>query len=351
MKELSQHIEALLLKHDCVIVPGLGGFVTHYVPARRVAEENIFLPPYRSVGFNAQLVLNDGLLAQSFMQTAGVGYAEACKLVAAEVADVKRQLAEQGECELPGIGTLRLGADGAYDFTPNEAGVVSPELYGLDALSVKRLDEVKTAQPARKHKAKALRIKRNERGYTLSISRELVNYAAAVAVALICYFVWATPVSNNADGNRQAAALVYEQLFDIAHQATAQATQSTAPQPAPAKSQATANLMEAPIAPEPAQAEATQTAKSAAPKVAEATAPTKEGGYTLVLASSVPRKSAEAYAAKLRQSGYGKAEVYAKGRMVRVVYGHYASQSEAQQALNSLRSSGKTFADAWVIRR
>ena len=30
MIELEQHIEALLLENDCVIVPGFGGFVAHY---------------------------------------------------------------------------------------------------------------------------------------------------------------------------------------------------------------------------------------------------------------------------------------------------------------------------------
>ena len=53
-------------KHDCAkIVPGLGGFVTQYVSAQRVGSENLFLPPHRTVGFNQQLTLNDGLLVQS----------------------------------------------------------------------------------------------------------------------------------------------------------------------------------------------------------------------------------------------------------------------------------------------
>ena len=55
MIELAQHIEVLLLENDCVIVPGLGGFVAHYTPAMRVAEENVFLPPTRIIGFNPQL--------------------------------------------------------------------------------------------------------------------------------------------------------------------------------------------------------------------------------------------------------------------------------------------------------
>ena len=38
MIELAQHIEALLLENDCVIVPGFGGFVAHYAPATHVKE-------------------------------------------------------------------------------------------------------------------------------------------------------------------------------------------------------------------------------------------------------------------------------------------------------------------------
>ena len=60
MIELAQHIEALLLENDCVIVPNFGGFVAHYAPATYVKEENLFLPPTRIIGFNSQLKLNDG---------------------------------------------------------------------------------------------------------------------------------------------------------------------------------------------------------------------------------------------------------------------------------------------------
>ena len=97
MIELSKHIEALLLEHDCVIVPKLGGFVTQYAPAYRIEDEQLFLPPHRDIGFNAQLTLNDGLLVQSFMQTYDVSYAEALHLIDDVVADIKKALAAEGE--------------------------------------------------------------------------------------------------------------------------------------------------------------------------------------------------------------------------------------------------------------
>ena len=68
MNELERHIEILLLSNDCVIVPDLGGFMTHHVDARYDEEEQIFLPPLRTLGFNPQLKINDSMLAQSYVE-------------------------------------------------------------------------------------------------------------------------------------------------------------------------------------------------------------------------------------------------------------------------------------------
>ena len=34
MISLSEHIEILLLEHDCIVVPGLGGFIANHAVAR-----------------------------------------------------------------------------------------------------------------------------------------------------------------------------------------------------------------------------------------------------------------------------------------------------------------------------
>ena len=85
MIELAQHIEALLLENDCVIVPNFGGFVAHYAPATYVKEENLFLPPTRIIGFNSQLKLNDGVLVQSYMSAHDTSFADATRMVEKEV--------------------------------------------------------------------------------------------------------------------------------------------------------------------------------------------------------------------------------------------------------------------------
>ena len=81
MIELAQHIEALLLENDCVIVPGLGGFVAHYTPAMRVAEENTFLPlPHHRL----QSATEDErrLLVQSYMAVYDTDFSDATRIVA-----------------------------------------------------------------------------------------------------------------------------------------------------------------------------------------------------------------------------------------------------------------------------
>ena len=77
MIELAKHIEVLLLENDCVIVPGLGGFIAHYCSSKYNKETHEFCPPVRSIGFNPKLVMNDGLLVQSYMQAYNTDFPDA----------------------------------------------------------------------------------------------------------------------------------------------------------------------------------------------------------------------------------------------------------------------------------
>lgn len=362
MIELSRHIESLMLKHDCVIVPGLGGFVTQYVPARRVDDEQLFLPPCRSVGFNPQLSLNDGLLVQSYMQAYDTNYPETVKLIDDAVNQLKDKLREEGEYELVGIGRLTLGIGGKYDFTPYESGVLSPELYGLDAVSVPKLTQQQKSEQTEvvvnnKAKKKKLHVKRTEKDYTISINRELVNYVAAAVVAIFFYCIWATPLSNTPQTEQQTASVVYEQLFNQSahHQGFAKAVPVEAVKSVP-------STAEAPVA-QPASTTQVASATPAptthatpqAQPAPQSTAAQKElsltkGKYTLVLASAISESNANDFSQKLKKEGYPEASPYRRGKMVRVVYGSYANEQAAQEALAKLRKHN-AFADAWVMMK
>lgn len=331
MIELSKHIESLLLKHNCVIIPGLGGFVTQYMPARYIEEENLYLPPYRSVGFNARLTLNDGLLVQSYMQACDTSYPEAVRIIDEAVSDIKRELQEKGEFELNGIGRLTLNVNGLYDFDPSRSGVLSPELYGLDSFCIERIERQQEAAAPKTPKKKRSRIiKKTAKAYEFSINKEIVNYVAAAVVALFFYFVWATPVNDISTARPNEASMFSHAIVPE--------------KAAPAPKAATPKAKVATPVGAPAEKAAAQ--KAPLPETKPDVQPQER--FTIVLASSITKKNAETFVEQLKAQGITGTEVVQRRKMVRVVCNRYATQDEAQAALNSLRSKA-LFSEAWVL--
>ena len=347
MNELSRHIESLLVSNDCVIVPGLGGFVTQYVTARRVDEENLYLPPYRTVGFNGQLTINDGLLVQAYMQSHDTNYPETVKLIEGTVSDVKRQLHEQGCYEFEGIGTLFLKLDGNYYFKPCEAGVLSPELYGLSSFTMMQIsvqDERQTVKtngwklfvPDTSVSADVPRGKRTD--YVFRINKSVVNYAVASVVAALffCFFSLPTGVTPSAPVNE--ASLSKGMVFGL-------------PTLEKAASAAMTDRQRLRLVTQKENKDREQMLCQPVPrKMIDPVKANKERKkYTIVLASAIPQKSAERYVGELHEQGVKQARVYVHHKMVRVVYDAYATEAEARDTLSALRGTRTCFDEAWIF--
>ena len=60
--DITAFIRELLFGHDCVIVPGFGGFIGNYTPASIDKSSGTFYPPVKQISFNRNLNHNDGLL-------------------------------------------------------------------------------------------------------------------------------------------------------------------------------------------------------------------------------------------------------------------------------------------------
>ncbi len=383
MIELARHIEALLLEHDCVIVPHLGGFVAHYAPARLVPEEGLFLPPLRTVGFNSDLTLNDGLLVQSYMKAYDTSFPATVRMISDDVETLKQTLHQDGAYTFSGIGTLRLTLDGRYEFSPCEGGVLSPELYGLGSFAIRRNAQklekrtsqilvAPTALPAENTSTEPIHAKKS---YTLTLNREIVNYVAAAVVAMIFYFMWTTPLtlSPSAHQASQAASFTFPLPTDAQIQKVDESAASAniIPQPNvsahPSSSAevkpvshttlqsssnseiATPKQISSETHKETATLKTTATAsvKNSAVKANDAKA-TSGPSFTVVLSSGIPLANAERYVAELHAKGVQGARVLTTKRMNRVVCGRYTSENEANSAMKSLRAKGKEFADVWI---
>ena len=127
MKTLVEHIEYLINRYDCVIVPGLGALIARYEPAH--IENGIIYAPTRKLAFNSSLIHNDGMVAASISRRDRISYESAMSIIDAEVATMRHQLNAEGEVSLGKTGVLSINSedsDAAVIFTPfSEVGLTS----------------------------------------------------------------------------------------------------------------------------------------------------------------------------------------------------------------------------------
>jgi cell division septation protein DedD len=102
--------------HDCVMLPGLGGFVCNPRSAWYDEAKRQIVPPSRDVLFNSRLTTNDGLVANELMAKHGITYREALKAVEGLVEQIRDDLDKGATVELPGLGRLYGEEDGQLRF-------------------------------------------------------------------------------------------------------------------------------------------------------------------------------------------------------------------------------------------
>lgn len=133
MKKIGTYIYELLYWHDCVIIPGLGGFVANQRSAEIEEEKGLFLPPKKEIGFNRSLSHNDGLLINFIAQNEGIGYVDAGLLVRQYVDDIQQQINSSTSFEISGVGFLKSDAIGNLLFQPSGTSGFMPGSFGLSS--------------------------------------------------------------------------------------------------------------------------------------------------------------------------------------------------------------------------
>ncbi|MBR5435590.1 MAG: hypothetical protein IK120_01870 [Muribaculaceae bacterium] len=119
MNQIIDHIEYLIARHDCVVIPSFGGFVANYESARIDESTDKLFPPTRIVSFNRNLTHNDGLLAHSIARKDAINYDAAVDIVAAGVRGLNFHLKNDHEVSIGKLGTLTLDKGEIIDFLPS----------------------------------------------------------------------------------------------------------------------------------------------------------------------------------------------------------------------------------------
>lgn len=315
MKALSLHIEQLLLQHDCVVVPHFGAFVVRESSASRSDQEDLFFPPTRLVRFNPELVQDDNLLVRSIRDDRQCSAVEAKRVLQGMVLNLRQQLLADGQVDFGTIGVFTQDEDGALSFSSCQAGVTTPRYYGLDVFTMPRLTALSAQPSTLSHQPHRNRSIRRNDDIIIHISRRTLRSVAAVAAIAVLCVLFTSPF----------------ELGDITgHQA------SVLPSVPKAAAPTEQVVEQQPVAEEPVPVEA-------------AAAPATDN-FCVVLASSVSRKNAEAFVARLQEAGYTHARIHDNGKMIRVVVDGMTTETEAANVAHEMHARGGEYAQAWVMK-
>ncbi len=139
--KLDIYISELLYEHDCVIVPGFGGFVGNYSKAEIQSGKHQFRPPFKKISFNKNLQNNDGLLANKIGLAQNTSYAEANALVLKYVDTLNHEINSQKRTEIENVGIVYLGQENTLYFEQDYSINFLADSFGLStfhSLPIKR---------------------------------------------------------------------------------------------------------------------------------------------------------------------------------------------------------------------
>jgi nucleoid DNA-binding protein len=149
--DITAFIRELLFGHDCVIVPGFGGFIGNYTSARIDKSNSTFFPPVKQISFNINLNHNDGLLVGRISEFKGINYSDARNLVEEFVKDVRIRLSRGERVIFLNIGSFINNHEGNLQFEPDINANYHLDSYGLASFQFTPLEKYNVREKVLKY--------------------------------------------------------------------------------------------------------------------------------------------------------------------------------------------------------
>lgn len=337
MKQFTSHIDFLLQKHDCVIIPDFGGFVLNREQAI-IIPDGAIRPPFVVVGFNPDLKYNDGLLAESFMNVYSLSYDAACKRVREYVDKIYNTLNSGQSVQIGRLGRLKLDDSKQLTFVPNHyLSLYYPETYGLSLARVRRLSDIPD------YKAPTEQSSINKRR-TISLKNIAIGTAAAAAAVLV-FFASSTPVLQKEKGQIQQSGFFTTTIPTTIVDLKSENQENNLLNEKASIDETLITNKKQEVSP--------KVIKTKPKEVELSNKPVKSGlTYYIVIASAISKVEADNLLTKLKAQGYTKSElIMSHNNRYRISVSSFAEKEKAEKFLSDFRKDNPKFNDAWVYSK
>lgn len=334
MKEFISHIDYLIQKHDCVIIPGFGGFVISHEGAS-IATNGSIMPPKVSVGFNPDLKSNDGLLAESYMTMYSISYDEACQRIEEAVKRLNIILGMKHPVQIGRLGKLSLDKNNRLTFVPNaNLSIFHPDTFGLSKVNMKRLVDIDKDK---------VRVKRK------SLVKRVLAGAGAAAAAVLIFFIASTPISVTEDTQKSSflsdwTSSLQNSEMGVAKTVPTDVMQSNAVEEAEAQS----NEIEEQHIPSEEQANIPITESSTNNQELSVDS---AADYYVIIAGASSQSEAERLINRFESQGLSNLGSVTSRNRIRIYAASFDSREKAEEYLIDFKKENPQLHDAWVYHK
>ena len=326
--DIERYIQELLYEHDCVIIPGFGGFIGNYSPAKINPVYNTFYPPCKSLLFNIHLKQNDGLLASRIAQAENIPYEHALDLIRVMLVDWNRELENGQEVVIEKVGKIVRESNGLLQFEQDNSINYLPEAFGLTSL-VSPAIQRQGWQDERKNKPGKV--------------ANTLKWAAVMALPIgLAAFLSLSNLDQIRSIQQNYTGLFFSKTVPVVKRVaesptvilplkkSAQSLQKIADQGQTVTSNAKSNVVK--------------------PEARETSSASDTKPYAIIVGAFRFRENADNMVDKLKQEGYdGEIIDITTTGLFRVSTGSYTSRDEAIRQLAAVRSDN--YSSAWLLNK
>jgi cell division protein FtsN len=318
-RPIEHYISNLLYLHDCVIIPGFGGFVGNKKSAYIHPVSGIIYPPSKALLFNKNLTQNDGLLATYIAKEEGLDLSKITNLIEEFVQKTQKELENRSAFKLQKVGTFTKGKEGNISFLQDKNHNYNLASFGMQA----------------NHKAKKVErtIRQDKEVIVKSIGQKDLGKTLRRAAAVLIPLIGLSLIGITQEGNINK---VYSQMANLNPFANKK-TEIVVENPAKTK-------IESPIV----KIVVEEKVEVVVPKEETITPIIKEQHtYYIIAGAFAEKQNADRLLYKLSNLNY-KPSIVGGGNLMRVSYNSFQNREDALLALAEIRKENKS---AWLLTK
>jgi cell division septation protein DedD len=385
MINIPGYISELLFSYECVVLPGLGGFISNEHPATINRLSHEFKPPFHRLYFNVHLKSDDGLLVNYISQKEEIAYADARRLVEEFVTNILHQLQSGERIEFEKVGFLSLNEGNNISFDQDFTINYNTQSFGLNSFvspPVRREPKAERIAglilPGRKEPAKPVDRKTDKGSEKRDAEKRRVFIKSPMIIALLALIVilfgWGLQNKDNVINywENQASFFPFDRsipqyqprLEDEALSTENNSLSETVPVNDLEENENTSELagetsdsdsetlpeVENVVPPKEETSGKTENTEAAIEKISTPPPAPASRQYYIIAGSFSKEMNAEKLVSQLRQKGYDAliADTNSNG-MLRVAYASAVNLNLAKEKLRAIRDEDN--ADAWILKK